>query len=312
MDESGAVTGRPPAAALLVVGMHRSGSSALTRALNLAGLELGPHLLPPGEDNPKGFWESRPTVRLHRALLAELGSSWYDTRPLPEGWSRGPAANRTAADLETFLAAHFHDARPWGVKDPRLARLLPLWEGLLSRRGTPWASVLVLRHPFEVALSLRRRDALDPTYGVLLWLTYQLDAERHTRSRPRVVVPFDALLDRPHATLGRIRDATGVALPEAGAAGTRAALEEFLSPALRRHRLDAPAGEDHGVDPEVGALGRDAYQAFEEAAAPGGVLDPEAMERLRERLRTLRPLRELEARERTRMAERAAEAPRPS
>ena len=73
----------PGAKGLLVLGMHRSGTSALTRLLNLHGAVLGDDLLPAGHDNPSGFWELREAVAIHVRLLAGLGMAWDDPRALP-------------------------------------------------------------------------------------------------------------------------------------------------------------------------------------------------------------------------------------
>ena len=78
------VQGRATASApvaLLVLGMHRSGTSALTRVLNLLGVALGDDLMPPGPDNPLGFWEHQGIVSVHEALFAELDRRWDDPRP---------------------------------------------------------------------------------------------------------------------------------------------------------------------------------------------------------------------------------------
>ena len=75
-----------PQRAILVLGMHRSGTSAVTGALRLCGVELGTELMQPGSDNPKGFWEHAGVVAIHERLLAALERSWNDPRPLPADW----------------------------------------------------------------------------------------------------------------------------------------------------------------------------------------------------------------------------------
>src|SRR5690242_7355330 len=93
-----------------ILGMHRSGTSMITRLLNLCGLYLGreevlnpPHL----QDNPDGYWEHALFVSLNDEILASFGGSW-DAAPLfTPGWSQqphlGPLAFRAqgiAAELE--------------------------------------------------------------------------------------------------------------------------------------------------------------------------------------------------------------------
>ena len=118
----------PPPEALLILGMHRSGTSALTRILNLLGVELGSNLMPPSQDNRAGYWEHDDLVRLHNELLHGLGSFWADVRPLPEGDLGGERTAGFRTRILVVLARDFADSPLWGFKDPRLCRLLPLWE----------------------------------------------------------------------------------------------------------------------------------------------------------------------------------------
>lgn len=71
---------------LIVLGMHRSGTSAATRACNLLGVDFGTRLMAPSPDNPLGHWEHDDIVPLHEKLLKVLESSWDDVRKLPKNW----------------------------------------------------------------------------------------------------------------------------------------------------------------------------------------------------------------------------------
>ena len=91
-ESSAPAPGSPPRRALLVVGMHRSGTSAITRLLSLCGADLPKHLMAAGAHNPRGYFESQALYELHQELLAEAGSSWDDLAPFPPGWLQSPAA----------------------------------------------------------------------------------------------------------------------------------------------------------------------------------------------------------------------------
>ena len=65
--------------AILILGMHRSGTSALTRALNLAGMRLATDLSNPNEFNDKGYWESQEIQKINDSLLVETNSAWFDS-----------------------------------------------------------------------------------------------------------------------------------------------------------------------------------------------------------------------------------------
>lgn len=77
-----------------MLGIHRSGTSALMKTVSFVGVSLGKDLAAPRPDNPTGFWEHRGIVAQHDALLSRLGSYWDDPFPLPEGWAADPAVAR--------------------------------------------------------------------------------------------------------------------------------------------------------------------------------------------------------------------------
>ncbi|HZV23736.1 MAG TPA: hypothetical protein VFF93_08210, partial [Luteimonas sp.] len=150
--------GDQPSQVVLVLGMHRSGTSAVTGALRLRGFALGEDLMRPAPDNPKGFWEHAGIVALHDGVLEAIGRAWNDPRPLPEGWLSHPKVRAAQDDLETLLRADFGAMKRWAVKDPRLCLLLPMWRPVLAALGVEARALMVARHPGEVAASLRARN----------------------------------------------------------------------------------------------------------------------------------------------------------
>ena len=182
--------------AILVLGMHRSGTSAATRVVNLLGARLGDQLMPPAENNNEtGFWEHEGVVRIDNALLTALGREWHDLRPLPEGWVQGDAAKAARAALVETLGEQFHGEALWAVKDPRMCLLLPLWLDVLRELDVEPCILLVVRHPAEVAQSLQTRDGLPLPQSLWLWLRYTVAAEYATRGLPRAVVSYPSLLE---------------------------------------------------------------------------------------------------------------------
>jgi hypothetical protein len=226
------------ATAILVLGMHRSGTSAVTRLLNLCGADLGRELLPPKEDNERGFWENADVLHLHERLLTRLGLNWHDAVDLPAGWVDDEPAREFGAGLPGMLARQFAGAPLIAVKDPRLALTAPLWIRALAELDIRPAFVIVVRHPDEVAASLARRDALPPELSRLLWLQNLVDSERATRGHARVFVHYERLLSDWRAELTRITDGLRIEWPAAGA-GFDVEVARFLAPALRHHRHDA-------------------------------------------------------------------------
>lgn len=193
----------PSRIGLLIVGMHRSGTSAVAGSLARLGLPMGEHLLAAGEDNPKGYFEHEEAVRIDDALLDALGRRWDDPRELPEGWLRTPAADDARVAIAGLLEREFSAAGLFALKDPRLCRLLPLWIETLRATGIEPRVLLVVRHPAEVAASLAKRNGFSPALSQLLWLEHMLAAERDSRDCARAVVTYDDLIAAPGATLGQ-------------------------------------------------------------------------------------------------------------
>ncbi|WP_298579356.1 glycosyltransferase [uncultured Luteimonas sp.] len=224
--------------ALLVLGMHRSGTSAVAGALRLAGYELGRDLMAPAADNPRGFWEHAGVVAIHERLLVALGRDWNDPRDLPGDWIDTSAAREAADALEALLRAEFSGVARWAVKDPRMCRLLPLWWLVLKRMGVEASALFVLRHPREVADSIWARNRWPEGLSRLLWIRHLLDAEAATRQVPRAILEYPTLLADPGDALQAAFTELGMPDPAVGA-DTRTALREFIGAADRHHVRDA-------------------------------------------------------------------------
>jgi hypothetical protein len=146
--------------AVLVLGMHRSGTSSVAGALIRLGGAAPRNLLPPQLDNPKGFWESSVLVTLNDDILAAGGSDWQDWRAFDPARIDPPARLALHARARSALADEFGDASLPIVKDPRMCRLMPFWSSVFKEAEWSVRPVLPLRSPLEVALSLNRRNGI--------------------------------------------------------------------------------------------------------------------------------------------------------
>jgi O-antigen biosynthesis protein len=189
---------------ILVLGMHRSGTSALTRVMNLLGVDLGNQLVAPREDNPRGYWEHEQIVEIHDALLAEFGHTWYSPCLLPERWWLEPVVDKYRRRLLEVIERDFGQSPLWGLKDPRLTRLIPLWLSVLSEIELEPRFIIVVRHPLEVAKSLRNRNGFPLVLGLLMWLKHNLQAERDSAGYRRVYVAYSDVLQDCHTCMSRI------------------------------------------------------------------------------------------------------------
>ena len=247
--------------AILVLGMHRSGTSAVTRVINLLGADLGGDLLPPAEDNALGFWEHRGIVKIHEELLDALGSSWHSVQPLPAGWLSTTAAITARGKLIDTLR-EFSNAPLWAVKDPRLCRLLPLWLLVLDDLNVRAHAVFVVRHPDEVGQSLLTRDGIPLAHTRLLWLQHLVEAEAASRDFSRVVISYDDLLRDWRGCVQRMGSELLLQWP-VSISEARSSVEQFLNPGERHHKL---GGKNDTPLPE---LAQQAFQSFI-AKANGG------------------------------------------
>lgn len=224
--------------AIIVLGMHRSGTSALTGVLSLMGADPGARLMPPIEGiNPKGFWENTAIVACHEALLTRLASSWHDDLPLPEQWWKSDEIQSFRSQLLQVVREDFGGKALWLLKDPRICRLLPLWLDLLEELKVAPYFVLCVRHPLEVAKSLNKRDGILEDKACMSWLGHVLESERWSRNYPRVIIRYDQLLDDWRGVTSQIADAFGFS-EQVFSWGNANAIDEFLEPMLRHHRSD--------------------------------------------------------------------------
>ncbi|MGC8626278.1 MAG: sulfotransferase [Acidimicrobiales bacterium] len=155
---------------VVVLGMHRSGTSAVAGLLAKAGFFTGQHseLLAPAEDNPTGFFERLDVNALNDKLLGELGRSWDNPPARQLVHERAPAWRPRVHKLLDRLLREARP-KPLMLKDPRVSVLLEAWLPVLSGR---FALVVVDRNPLEVAMSVRKRDGRPLYVALALWQLY--------------------------------------------------------------------------------------------------------------------------------------------
>ena len=226
--------------AILILGMHRSGTSALTRVLNLCGVDLGEHLMPPAQgNNESGFWEHLDAVDLHERALMLLGRSWSDARRLPADWQTSAAAATAEQRIAELIRNEFAQSPLWAVKDPRLCRFVPLWINVLGEAGIDLKVIFVLRNPEEVIASLARRDGLSPHESGLLLLNHFSEAMLATTDQTRCVVTYPSLMDDWRSCVDRIAQELAIELPLRDSAAGE--IERFLDRGARNHHADDAA-----------------------------------------------------------------------
>ncbi len=194
---------------LLVLGMHRSGTSAVTRILNLMGAELPKQLLGALPGNEAGHWEPERLVLLHDQILAEAGSSWRDLRPLDLARLSADRLEYYKSTIQSIIQDEFGDAHVFVLKDPRICRFIPVYRAVLSELNVRINPIIMIRNPLEVSASLSARDKMPNAYGLLLWLRHCLDVEKHTRGMSRVFVGYDRVVNDIANVIVSLRESLG-------------------------------------------------------------------------------------------------------
>jgi hypothetical protein len=253
---------KPAGARIVVVlGMHRSGTSLITRSLQVLGASLGDRLMPPADGvNAKGFFEDIDINALNIALMAELGSAWQAIAPIaPAAFERLYRDGWVEKALD-IIRAKASDGRVFGFKDPRTAQLLPFWLEVFRVGGFEVKYLLALRNPASVADSLVSRDKMPRERSYYLWLEHTLNSLTRTADSAPALVDYDDFFGDADQVLEQMAAALGLAVD---AAERDAFKSEFIDDTLR-HTVHSDA--DLSADPSCPPLVVELYRGLKDAA----------------------------------------------
>lgn len=264
--------------AIVVLGMHRSGTSSVAGALSRLGVEPPKTPMAAAQDNPRGFFESRLIGELDDRILDAGGSWWSD-------WRRFDVDAIDPASLASFrqeiadtVGAEFGDASTIVLKDPRLCRLWPVWEGVLEGMGYRVVQVLPLRSPLEVAGSLKTRNDMPIAQGLALWLRHVLDADRFTRRAERRLIRWSTFMKDWRAGVATIAE---LLEPGALVLSRAAEVDAYLSSDLQH---EVVADDSLARAPETHAWAVEAYGCLTAVAdGDGAAAALKRLDQLRDR-----------------------------
>ncbi|TKI69923.1 hypothetical protein FCU45_04745 [Sulfurimonas crateris] len=221
---------------ILVLGMHRSGTSALTGTLNLLDIDLGSELMKANFANEKGFFENSYLMHFNDKLLRRVNSSWDDIFFDYDEKEQFIDEN-DKDELKNILLQEFNNSTLFAIKDPRICYLFPLYEEALSELQIGIKVLLPYRNPLEVAQSLEKRNGFSIEKSVALWLNHFLEAELRSRPYKRYFLKFDTLLGETEQTVKQIDDFLNTDLFEAYIKN-KTEINSFLEPNLKHNNLD--------------------------------------------------------------------------
>jgi lipopolysaccharide biosynthesis protein len=235
---------------IIVLGMHRCGTSSITRALKVLGVSLGSRLMPPaGDNNSKGFFEDIDFNEINIEILRILGHEWHSLKPV----SRLEFSNPQLAPLKLRAVEMVREKMEaldlFAVKDPRMARTMPFWEEVFQHLGYEYKFVVAVRNPANAARSLAKRDSFDLVKGYLLWQEHMVLSLKYSNHKPRVIVDYDNLMQNAPREVARIAAALNLIF-DANSSELKHFYDEFLASSLTHHALTR---SDLVLDPELPA-----------------------------------------------------------
>ena len=182
---------------ILVLGMHRSGTSALTGVLSFLDIYIGADLMRGNESNPKGYFENNAIYEMNQSILYDLDCSWHDLFYQSSIVERSPKINDFIESIKDQILKQYENAPIFAIKDPRIVYLLPAYAKAFGDLDIEINVIIPYRNPLEVALSLQKRDQFSIEKGLLLWLMHIIYAEIGSRNYKRWFLNFDDLLSSP-------------------------------------------------------------------------------------------------------------------
>jgi hypothetical protein len=251
----------PTSRAVILLGMHRSGTSAIARGLAALGIHMGNEFLEAQPENPTGYWEDKGIVDINERVFNALGVRWDSTSAIDAGALAGRRLRALRREAIRYCARTFGNQTPWGFKDPRTMRVLPFWQSVFSALCAADAYVVAVRHPRSVAASLFVRQQMPEEAAYLLWLRYTVPFLSALLAKPMVVLDYDCMMREPQAQLLRI--AKRLRLPSPDERELENFAGEFLDERLR-HTAYEPT--DALGDSPIARLTQQAYSQLFEAA----------------------------------------------
>ncbi len=259
----------PPAAKpcmLLVLGVHRSGTSVAAKLLECLGAVNSSTLMPPVPgNNEKGFFEDYDVYKFNEfRLLPALQAAWHSLGFIDWTNLSGDARSKFALEALGIIRKNYNPSNQLSVlKEPRIGILLPFWLSILQHAGYAVKVVCVLRDPLSVAHSLARRDGFSTSQSGMIFLVNWISILLNIQDYPVGFIGFDEIFQSPSKVLRGVSDKLGIPVPIDFDSRIASFAGSFLDPSLRhgKHEL-----KDIHLDPDMPKLAVDLYEVLLGAA----------------------------------------------
>ncbi|MDQ6985835.1 MAG: sulfotransferase domain-containing protein [Candidatus Dojkabacteria bacterium] len=182
--------------AIVVLGMHKSGTSMLANLLQLAGVYLGEeeNLKGPAYENLFGFFENKEILDINERLLEILGGSWYKLPLFETGWAESDHLNDLYKEAKEILNKLSENHALIGFKEPRTTVLMPFWENVL-KENFDIRNILIYRQPREVARSLMQRNKFTENEAIDIWFKYNQIVLDYLELKSFEIIRYEDLLE---------------------------------------------------------------------------------------------------------------------
>jgi glycosyltransferase involved in cell wall biosynthesis len=217
---------------IIILGMHRSGTSVLAGLISILGYYTGFDLMKPTKDNPKGYYENNKIFLLNEKILREYDASWDDYSFTIKDISSENYHSYIAAARDV-IETELKYINKMVIKDPRICLLFPIWEQALSELNVQIKILFIHRNPLEVAYSLKQRDQIPLEKGLLLWTHYFFQAELHGRKYPRNFIRYSDDFTDLKVLISELGKFTNVQITT----DLIKMAHEFYDPSLKHHNL---------------------------------------------------------------------------
>ena len=239
---------------IVVIGMHRSGTSMCSNMLHMLGTDMADniHAAPA---NAKGHWERPRLVDTNDAIFGYFRRQWGSPShvlDMPEHWLGDPRVQELRRKSAVWLQPRIGALRPFGFKDPRTTLLLRFWHQVFCDIDAVPHYVFCVRDPAQVARSLHARDSMERGQAEYRWLHYNIEAVRAMAALPVCIIPYEHWFDRPQETAIRLAAHVGLPAPSTEAV---------------RQVIDADLRHDDGAVPHAAALSQRLHRAIVKNAA---------------------------------------------
>jgi len=220
--------------AICILGMHRSGTSAITRSINLLSAHIGQEsdLVPPDYYNSEGFWERKDVVEFHESLQRKFKTTWDSVIPLSEDWHLSEDIKSYKEELKDLIRNAFTEYPLWAWKDPRTCIFVEVWKDVLKELDVDTVFLHIIRNPLDVVRSFERIKNFNRGGVLGTWLNYNRTALRATSGHCRAFIHYDKFMQDWEGELRRVFRELGLDWPT-DCSAFRNEMSQFIRPGMR-------------------------------------------------------------------------------